>query len=83
MNPGPETGLNTRKFGFKARTKYGVYNVHKTRTFILWLLFMPNITSYFGFVEVISSFVLKDSDFKRRVEIAGCHSHTFDFMQEN
>ena len=25
MNPGPETGLNARKFGFKARTKYGVY----------------------------------------------------------
>ena len=28
MNPGPETGLNARKFGFKARTKYGVYNLH-------------------------------------------------------
>ena len=26
MNPGPETGLNARKFGFKARTKYGVYS---------------------------------------------------------
>ena len=26
MNSGPETGLNARKFGFKARTKYGVYN---------------------------------------------------------
>ena len=25
MNPGPETGLNAWKFGFKARTKYGVY----------------------------------------------------------
>ena len=26
MNPGPETGLKARKFGFKARTKYGVYS---------------------------------------------------------
>ena len=30
MNPGPETGLNARKFGFKARTKYGVYNYFQT-----------------------------------------------------
>ena len=26
MNPGPETGLKVQKFGFKARTKYGVYS---------------------------------------------------------
>ena len=26
MNPRPETGLKTRKFEFKARTKYGVYS---------------------------------------------------------
>ena len=26
LNPGPETGLKARKFGFKARTKYSVYN---------------------------------------------------------
>ena len=25
MNPGPETGFKAWKFGFKARTKYGVY----------------------------------------------------------
>ena len=25
LNPGPETGLKAQKFGFKARTKYGVY----------------------------------------------------------
>ena len=26
MNSGPETRLNARKFGFRARTKYGVYS---------------------------------------------------------
>ena len=26
MNPGPKTGLNAQKFGFKALTKYGVYS---------------------------------------------------------
>ena len=26
MNPGPETGFKAWKFGFKARTKYGVYS---------------------------------------------------------
>ena len=26
LNPGPETGLKARKFGFKAGTKYGVYS---------------------------------------------------------
>ena len=25
MNPGPETGFKAWKFGFKVRTKYGVY----------------------------------------------------------
>ena len=28
LNPGPETGLKAQKFGFKARTKYGVYTKH-------------------------------------------------------
>ena len=31
MNPGPETGFKARKFGFKARTKYGVYNFFSTK----------------------------------------------------
>ena len=34
MNPGSETGLKARKFGFKARIKYGVYkNVQHERVF--------------------------------------------------
>ena len=28
LNSGPETGLKARKFGFKVRTKYGVYIHH-------------------------------------------------------
>ena len=27
LNPGLETGLKAQKFGFKARTKYGVYTI--------------------------------------------------------
>ena len=30
MNPRPEIGLKVRKFGFKARTKYGVYKFYVT-----------------------------------------------------
>ena len=43
MNPGPETGLNARKFGFKARTKYGVYII-KTQYKLIKIKLIRNIT---------------------------------------
>ena len=50
MNPGPEIGFKAWKFGFKARTKYGVYSHvihflfhHQYMLLVLSIRIMPNM----------------------------------------